>query len=120
MTEPAEEPTCFVDGRSATARCASCRRALCDLHQTRSSGIAMQVFGPFFDDKRPRCDDCYNARFWHGCMALAVILGVVMVLLGVTSGRIGGVAGGLATAILGGGACWLRARTFGLASRRQS
>jgi hypothetical protein len=114
-----EASTCFVDGRSATARCASCRRALCDVHRARS-GIATQVFGPFFDDRQPRCDDCASARFWLGCVALAAILGLLMVVLGVTSGRIGGVAAGLATAVLGGGACWLRARAFGQAARRAS
>lgn len=72
----------------------------------------MNVFGPFFDDKKPRCGDCYAARFWRGAVGLTVIIGAAIALLSALQARPSGVVAGIAIAALFGTLSWRRARTF--------
>lgn len=104
--------SCWLDGRAATAACVGCGRGLCDEHQVRRTGVATDVFGPLFDDRRPRCDDCYGLRFWNGASALVALFGALIALFRLLLGDWLGVIAGLVIAVVGGGAAQLRAGTF--------
>jgi len=111
------DDTCYLADGPSVAACVRCGRRLCATHLRRQSGLAMYAFGPFFDDKQPRCGDCYASRFWRGFLGFAVVVGATMAILGVAQGRPAGVIAGLGIGLLLGALSWSRARTFDRAAR---
>jgi hypothetical protein len=106
------QETCCSCEQAAEASCVRCGRPLCSTHRQERSGISRNVFGPFFDDGKVRCGDCYAARFWRAAVALTVIIGGVVALWSLAKGEWPGVAAGAVLGLIGAAFSLWRATSF--------
>jgi hypothetical protein len=113
VSSPPSPDACYLGDAPAAARCVRCDRPLCELHAARGSGLAVNVFGALFDDHRPRCTDCYAARFWQGGLAMIVAIGAVIAIVSAIEARPIGIVAGVIIAIGGGACCAWQARVHG-------
>jgi len=78
----------------------------------RSSGVSLFTLGPFFDDKRSRCGDCYAARFWRAYLVLVVLMSAAIVITSAFDRRPSAMVVALAVGGLAALLCDRRARVF--------
>jgi hypothetical protein len=112
QVDPSDPRLCDLGDAPAVTSCVRCRRPLCARHVVRKRALARFTLGAFFDDRRPRCEDCYAIRFWSACVGACVLFGVVGALASAVEGDVPGGLAMLGLAAVWGAVSMSRMRSF--------